>query len=63
MAETMSNPTQMTRMEVKYDFVVNEFPRIRIPSPNKREPENFREMSKLQRQIIVKRLIDHLNEI
>jgi hypothetical protein len=63
MTVTVANPTQTTRIEVKYDFVVNEITRIKIPAQQQTEPQNFRDMSKIQRQLIVKRLIDHIDNI
>jgi hypothetical protein len=63
MDEVISNPTQFIKVAVRYDFVVNEFPRIQVPAAKKAGPEDFRDMSKIQRQLIVKRLIDRVDEI
>lgn len=64
MTDTVTHQQHETNVSVNYDFVVNEFPRIRVPeAPKVQEPQNFVEMSKIQRQIIVHRLIDRLNEI
>jgi hypothetical protein len=63
MSEITSNPIQFTRVAVKCDFVVNEFPKIKVPSLPKKDPDKFTEMSKIQRQLILKRLIERIDEI
>ena len=63
MTELISNPTKCSTVAVKMDFVVNEFSRIKVPPQRITEPQNFREMSTMQRQMIVKRLIEHVNEL
>ena len=63
MTAIVSNPTRFTGSEVKVDFIVNEFPRVKVPAPKSDEPQDFRKMSKIQRQLIVKRLIEHVDQI
>lgn len=60
---TIPSSVSETKIAVKVDFVVNEFPRIHVPAKQVEGPLNFRDMSKIQRQLIVKRLIEHVNEI
>jgi hypothetical protein len=63
MSEITSNPIQFTKIAVNYDFIVNEFPRIKVPSKQNTDPQKFGEMSKIQRQLILKRLIERVDEI
>lgn len=63
MTTIVSNPTRFTGNDIKVDFMVNEFPRIKVPAPKPDEPQDFRKMSKIQRQLIVKRLIEHVDQI
>jgi len=35
MDEVITNPTQFIKVAVRYDFVVNEFPRIQVRQPKK----------------------------
>jgi hypothetical protein len=58
-----SDSAQQTRITAKYDFVVNEFPRIHVPAKKNDELQDFREMNKIQRQLIIKRLIERVEEI
>ena len=63
MAEVDSNPTQITKVTANLNFVVNEFPRIKVPSQQKAAPEKFTEMNKIQRELILMRLIEKVDEI
>ncbi len=58
-----SDPAQQTRITAKYDFVVNEFQRIHVPAKKANELQDFHEMNKIQRQLIIKRLIEKVDEI
>jgi hypothetical protein len=63
MKEVSTNPIPESKVSLDYSFVVNEFPRIRVPRKSEPAPTDFREMPKMQRQMIVRRLIEHLHEI
>jgi hypothetical protein len=60
---TTSTSIPDAKIAAKVDFIVNEFPRIRVPAKKTENPQDFSDMSKIQRQLIVKRLIEHVNEI
>lgn len=63
MADILSHPLSPTQVETKLNFIVNEFTRIKVPSQSKAEPREFREMSTIQKQLILKRLIEHVSEL
>lgn len=63
MSEIATNQLKTVIVAEKIDFVVNEFQRIKVPAAKKVEPEDFRDMSTIQRQIIMKRLIEKVNDL
>ncbi len=52
----------LPKVSVDLNFVVNEFPRIRVPKKQD-EQEKFQEMNTAKQQMIMKRLIDHVKDI
>ncbi len=60
---TATTPIHDAKIALKVDFVVNEFPRIQVPAKKVENPQDFRDMNKLQRQLILKRLIERVNDI
>ena len=62
MSEITSNPADFLKTQVKYDFVVNEFPRIKVPTKTQ-EPQNYKEMPRNQREKLLMRLIEKVDEI
>lgn len=63
MSELNSNPAEFLKMQVSYDFVVNEFPRIKVPQQPQPETQEFKEMNKNQREMLLMRLIEKVDEI
>ena len=63
MSELASNPIAMTHVSAKFDFVVNEFPRIKVPPQKKGNLKDFGEMNTIQRELIGKRLIERVNDL
>ena len=63
MPETILHSVSQQKVEAKIDFVVNEFSRIQVPPQKKADPQEFREMSTIQKQLILKRLIEHVHEL
>lgn len=63
MKEVSANPIPESKVSVNYSFVVNEFPRIQVPRKPEQAPTDFREMPRMQRQMIVRRLIEHMHEL
>jgi hypothetical protein len=52
----------LPQVSAKMNFVVNEFPRIRVPKKQD-EQEKFQEMNTAKQQMLMKRLIDHVKEL
>ena len=63
MSEIDVSKTSFTHLATEMTFVVNEFPRIQVPSKQKKDPEQFNEMSTAKRQKLMERLIDRVKEI
>lgn len=63
MSEITSNPADFLKMQVNYDFVVNEFPRLKVPQQPQAETKEFKEMNKNQREMLLMRLIEKVDEI
>jgi hypothetical protein len=58
----LNKTRQQPKMAVELNFVVNEFPKIRVPK-GKQEPEHFQDMNTSKQQMLMQRLIDHVKDL
>ena len=64
MSDLDLKPTrQQPKLAAELNFVVNEFPRIRLPKNQPASPEQFQEMNTTKQQVLMKRLIDRVKDL
>lgn len=63
MDKLISNPADFLKMQVNCDFVVNEFPRIKVQTIRNTNTQDFKDLSKAQREMLLMRLIEKMDEM